>query len=177
MLEGRKSHDGRGRWDIGVVERQHRAPPTEQPARLKADTGATAGHLHATRVGFQQLAVHHLGDQLGAVQPGAIIRIRDAFREDAGAKLEQRPVRQLDRFQAARPQLATDRATQVHLHGRSTLGTGLPLGRQSPTTRSTRPNTGSNGRMMPPRSALSQRGRNRRMAGLSAIGASRAGRF
>ena len=177
VIEGGKANDPRGGWNVGVVQREHRSSPAEQPAGFEPNPSAAPGHLHAAGVGFEQLAVHHLGDQLGPVQPGPVIRVGDAFRKDASPELEQGAVRQLDGLQAARAQLAADRATEVDLHGRSTLATGFPFGRQSPTISNTRPSTGSKGRMMPPRSALSQRGRNRRMAGLSAIAARRAGGF
>src|SRR6202049_5411467 len=81
-------------------------------------------------------------------------------------------MRQLDRFQAARPQFAADRPAKIDLHFR-TLGAVFRLGNK-PTINSTMPSTGSNGRTMPPRSALSQRGRKPRMAGLSGIAGRRA---
>src|SRR5713226_4674472 len=74
---------------------------------------------------------------------------------------------QLDRLQAARTQFAADRTAEVNLHFK-TLVTVFRLG-HNPTISITMPSTGSNGRTMPPRSALSQRGRKRRMAGLSGI--------
>jgi len=111
--------------------------------------------------------MHHLGDQLGAVEAGPVVGIRHSLGEDAGAELPQRPVRQLDRFQAARTQLAADGTAEVDLHF-STLGVVLRRG-HNPTISITMPSTGSNGRTMPPSSALSQRGRKRRMAGLSDI--------
>src|SRR5260370_19738301 len=79
---------------------------------------------------------------------------------------------QLDRLQAARTQFAADRTAEVDLHF-STLGTAFRLG-HNPTISITMPSTGSKGRTMPPRSALSQRGRKRRMAGLSDIAGRRA---
>src|SRR5205814_10324881 len=120
---------------------------------LEANPDAAAGQLHASGVGLQQLAVHHLGDQLGAVEAGPVVRICHPLGEDAGAELAKRPVRQLDRLEAARTQLAADRAAEVDLHRFSILGTVFRLG-HSPTISITIPSTGSNGRTMPPRRAL-----------------------
>src|SRR5438034_7367907 len=49
------------------------------------------------------------------------------------------------------------------------VGVAFRFGRQSPTISITIPSTGSKGSTMPPRSALIQRGRKRRMAELSDI--------
>src|SRR6202022_1939667 len=92
----------------------------------------------------------------------------DPLGEDACPVLLQGPVGELDRLEAAGTQFAAHRPTQVDLHG-NPLGAGFRLGRQSPTINITMPSTGSNGRTIPPRNAASQRGRKRRMGGLSAL--------
>ena len=76
---------------------------------------------------------------------------------------------QLNRLQAARAELAADGAAEIDLHRSTTVGVGFRFGRQSPTISITIPSTGSKGSTMPPRSALIQRGRKRRMAELSDI--------
>src|SRR5207244_8474301 len=86
-----------------------------------------------------------------------------------GPGLHEGAMGQLDRLQASRAELAADRATEIDLHGSSTVGVGLRFGRQSPTMSITIPSTGPKGSTMPPRSALSQRGRKCRTAGLSDI--------
>src|SRR2546429_2926008 len=68
VVEGRKADHRRGRREIGVVERQYRTSPAKQPAGFETDPGAAPRHLHATGVRLQQLAVHHFGDQLWAVE-------------------------------------------------------------------------------------------------------------
>ena len=79
-------------------------------------------------------------------------------------------MRQLDRLQAAWAQLTSDGTAEVDLHGSSTRGAAfLRRAGHNPTISITIPSTGSNGRTMPPSSALSQRGRKRRMRGLSDI--------
>ena len=113
--------------------------------------------------------MHHLRNQLRPVQAGPVFRIGDPFGENPGPVLYEGAMGQLDRLQASRAKLAADRAAEIDLHRSSTVGVGFRFGRQSPTMSITIPSTGSKGSTMPPRSALSQRGRKCRTAGLSDI--------
>src|SRR5205823_14479009 len=148
---------------------EDRAPAAKQPTGLKPDTGAAARHLHATGVRLEQLAMHHLPDQLRPVQAGPVLRVRDPFGENPGPILDEGAVGQLDGLQASRAELAADRATEIALHGSSTVGVGLRFGRVSPTMRITMPGTGPEGRTVPPRSGVSQGGRKCRTAGTSDV--------
>jgi hypothetical protein len=185
MVEGRKADDVRGERDVGVVQNQDRTSAAKQPTGFKPDADAPTGHLHAAGVGLEQLAMHHLGDQLRPVQAASVLRIGEPLGEDPGPVLDQGAMSQLNRFQAARAELAADGAAEVDLHRSTTVGVGFRFGRQTPTISITIPSTGSKGSTMPPRSALIQRVRKRRMAGLSDIfgrcdglaGCDRVGRF
>src|SRR2546428_4244929 len=169
MIKGRKADDRRGRRFVGVVQYQDRTSAPKQPTGFKPDTGAATGHLHAAGVGLEQLAVHHLGDQLRPVQAGSVLGIGHPLGKDPGSVLDEGAMGQLNRLQAARAEFAADGAAEIDLHGSTTVGVAFRFGPQRPTISITIPSTGSKGSTMPPRSALIQRGRKRRIAGLSDI--------